>query len=1015
MTAAGDIKFEELNAAALAACPGLLSGWFPKGTSKGRWFHVGNLAGNPGKSLFVNLSNGIWKDAATDQKGQDLTSLLAAKDGLGQADAARELAAKLGRPELAPEAPEAGVRGPHVMVERARQQGRVATEAAIRELEAAAVPEAPEAPEAEPAEIWEPSPAPEDFERRKALHYEFGMPHQAWIYHLADGAPVFGVLRWDDKPRRGAKVILPYAHGRRVWTDHKGTRQDRTGWHFKHGATPRPLFGLPRLAELPEARVLVVEGEATRDAAAAMLEEAHRGEWIVTTWAGGTANVAGTDWSSLAGRRVVVWPDADRKRTPAGKLRAAGVQPGMKAALAIATELVGLAAEVVVVNPPGPPYGTGADAWADALDGWDLADAATMNWDGQSITMWIALHPRDMRPAGEEAAEEAGGDDDGPSGEEIHRPAEAAEADRPPSYREIEAARWASIPITPLGTRHGDFWFLSALGEHRKASAYQLLKDATLLDLFAGEARWFRDHFPAYDKEGAPKPGSWSPAQVGTWLLRACARAGLYDAAQPVRGPGTWPNGTGGVIVHCGDALRQGADTAPDAWQPAGRKDKHGLYAAWPAITRPADMAAGPEVGAYLLETIKRWNFRDEVGPDAMLGWLGQAFLGGAHRWRGHCYTIAEIGSGKSWLADFVKAALGPTTQDENNDFTEAGLRQRFTGQARALILDEAEGGEDSARMDAVLHLIRKMSGGAGARVVRGSAGGTDQGFHLMGSAYLTSVLKGRLQPADRSRMIVLRLGPLASGDRAARADAETLARIARAAAQAPALWARCIEGWPRFRESFEVWREAMVALEWTPRQAEHFATFAAGRDLLLRDDVVDAVAAKDEAEVLWGPMRDDMAEAEEGGTGQSCLSHLYSSEVARYLVAGVGRVYSELILEAMDTKNVEACRELERRGLQVVGMSNPDTARLLVATNYERLRREVFAGTPWEHGWGDALGYLPGAERWPDSTAGHKWPRRFAGAKSRAIALPLEWMPAAGEVEEIEGETEADRASAER
>ncbi len=47
--------FQEVNAAALAAYPRLLDRWFPKGHLQGREFSVGNLQGDAGHSLSVNI------------------------------------------------------------------------------------------------------------------------------------------------------------------------------------------------------------------------------------------------------------------------------------------------------------------------------------------------------------------------------------------------------------------------------------------------------------------------------------------------------------------------------------------------------------------------------------------------------------------------------------------------------------------------------------------------------------------------------------------------------------------------------------------------------------------------------------------------------------------------------------------------------------------------------------------------------------------------------------------------
>lgn len=87
--------FAKINAAALAACPGLLESWFPAGRLQGREFCVGNLQGDAGESLKINVGSGVWKDFATDQGGSDLVSLYAALHSMQQAQAARALEKEL--------------------------------------------------------------------------------------------------------------------------------------------------------------------------------------------------------------------------------------------------------------------------------------------------------------------------------------------------------------------------------------------------------------------------------------------------------------------------------------------------------------------------------------------------------------------------------------------------------------------------------------------------------------------------------------------------------------------------------------------------------------------------------------------------------------------------------------------------------------------------------------------------------------------------------------------------------
>lgn len=68
----------------------------------------------------------------------------------------------------------------------------------------------------------------------------------------------------------------------------------------------RPLYGLDRLARRNSDPVLVVEGEKTADAAAALFPD-----HVTVTWMSGANNVRRTEMLALAGRDVVLWPDND--------------------------------------------------------------------------------------------------------------------------------------------------------------------------------------------------------------------------------------------------------------------------------------------------------------------------------------------------------------------------------------------------------------------------------------------------------------------------------------------------------------------------------------------------------------------------------------------------------------------------------------------------------------------------------------------------------------------------------
>jgi hypothetical protein len=107
-SAGARVDFDSLARDLLGRARELLPAWFPNGRTRGSEFIVGNLDGDKGESLSVSLTTGKWSDFAfPDFKGGDLISLWAAKRGISQVEAARELGAEYARLP-APTAPRRG-------------------------------------------------------------------------------------------------------------------------------------------------------------------------------------------------------------------------------------------------------------------------------------------------------------------------------------------------------------------------------------------------------------------------------------------------------------------------------------------------------------------------------------------------------------------------------------------------------------------------------------------------------------------------------------------------------------------------------------------------------------------------------------------------------------------------------------------------------------------------------------------------------------------------------------------
>ncbi len=159
------------------------------------------------------------------------------------------------------------------------------------------------------------------------------------VYHHADGTVAFVVLRFDFNDDR-EKTFRPI-------------RPTAGGWAVGDPRGPLPLYNLPEIG--PATQVFVCEGEACAEAARSI-------GLVTTTSAHGSKSAGKTDWTPLAGKDIVILPDADK--------------PGRNYAGAVGKILMQLnpAARVRIVELPDlPPAGDIVD-WIDAHDSRDDDD-----------------------------------------------------------------------------------------------------------------------------------------------------------------------------------------------------------------------------------------------------------------------------------------------------------------------------------------------------------------------------------------------------------------------------------------------------------------------------------------------------------------------------------------------------------------------------------------------------------------------------------------------------------------
>ena len=324
------IDFPAINRAALPYLPELCARWLPDGRRRGREWVARNprRADRHAGSFSVNLENGRWADFAAGAGGGDVVSLAAYLAGISQAEAARQLAGML------------GVRN-HTdasmfdqLTPRPHRNGLAVAQEVLHWVSTI------------------PDGVPEPPGLRGSARY--------W-YRDAGGQPSYAVDRHEPRHDGERKQFFPCT----LWRNEAG----ELVWRRKHPPAPRPLYRRNHLAQRRPEKVLVVEGEKTAAAAGNRFRDL-----LVTTSSGGSEAADKTDWSPVAGREVVVWPDND--------------EPGARYAADVArlAHAAGAASVSIVAVPTEWP------------EGWDPADELPRDVTVETVREMIAAATPTSQP-----------------------------------------------------------------------------------------------------------------------------------------------------------------------------------------------------------------------------------------------------------------------------------------------------------------------------------------------------------------------------------------------------------------------------------------------------------------------------------------------------------------------------------------------------------------------------------------------------------------------------------------
>lgn len=359
----GKLDFKGLNEYALSNIDSVLHHYLPNGKHEGHEYKPLNprRADKKSGSFSINTNTGVWADFAdSEAKGQDVISLVAYVTNKPQGEAYKELSDLLNYGN------------------RVETKTNKSTSNTRRNSE----------------EWLHVTPVPHEFVRRcHKKHYKHGLPTFTWEYRDANNQLILKVLRFDKQiDGKREKAFYPLALYR-----NRDTSEIK--WRWSMPKINRPLYGLDELAKRPKATVVLTEGEKAADAAKVLFPSC-----VCMTWPNGSKSISKADFTPLARRNVIIWPDNDNAGIKCAK-ELKNLLTSLDAASIRIINLDSLAKTPLSESEGGSLFGEDctwpdkADA-ADAIElGWGATHLEALKKSGELFIKEAVTHaPSDIKP-----------------------------------------------------------------------------------------------------------------------------------------------------------------------------------------------------------------------------------------------------------------------------------------------------------------------------------------------------------------------------------------------------------------------------------------------------------------------------------------------------------------------------------------------------------------------------------------------------------------------------------------
>lgn len=867
--------------------------FLPMAVRRGPELVCGDMYGqSKGESFSYNLKEGCWAEFNGGEYGWGLAELLTKRDGITPQEALKKVAEAFGEE-----------------IKEVKKKTEIKKEEDSFRLK-------PIPDNQRPTHIYQ-------MEGDELKSYDVS---KYWTYYNGKGNPVYLDVR-ADLPN-GKKIVVPM-----IWNGLK--------FQQKQMPEPRYMYNLKSVdADDKEQKIIIVEGAKTADAA-----QLYFPNYTVVSWAGGCCAWKKTNWQPLAGKEVILIPDADNKE---GKQKEE--QPGWKAMDELAEYLIGLSCRVKMVD---------TSSKAEEKDGWDLADALEERVPQQEIVAFVKENIF-------EVSKKIKMKRNAPT-----NPDEEYRINKSKEKLEYDDTYFRCLGVD--GCNH--YFYHKRTGQIIEFSPSNY--DSKHLIMLAPLNYW-QDLFPA--RNGV----DWM--MVADFFCRVQERIGIFDKTR-VRGRGAWFD-NGKPILHLGNTIYcEGKAVPVETYRSSYYYEKS------PSLGIVIQSPLSAEDGMKFVDLCKMIRWEKKCYGSILAGWIFSSLVCGAMPFRSHLYMIGAKGSGKSWIFDnIIKPIMGNMALSVSSKSTEAGIREALGGDIRPVIFDEAEAenDKDRQRMQAVFDIARQASSENADAIVKGTAGHSGLSYICRSSFLFASINNSMSKSADLSRtaLISLKCPPVKRDAEEKKKDSDAFKALEKQASiLLDADYCRCfltraITMIPNLREAHKLIADVSAKEFGSRRLGDQMGMVLAGLWCLQHNEKITEYDAKSLIEETAMQKEKDVEELLQE---ERALNHLLQATVSLFNNSKYSLQYLIAFLmgyehdDYLDKGKIAAT--LASKGIRIKEI---DGSNYWIFSKLENsLASQLFKGTEWQDSWAKAILRLDKTLNLERAYFCHAFPR------SPAVAVP--------------------------